>query len=295
MISISSLMVVLFSGFIQGCLYALMSMGVTFQWGIAKDLNFALGAMATWGAYIVWSLLYSFTFKLGYLESIFVMVIIAFLMGLALNTLVLRSLRHKVNAEINIFIATLGVASVLENAALLVFGGRLKQVPPLLEGTVDFGPINVNLHRILIASVALSTLVVLMLFLKKTRTGMATRAVAQDKEAALLMGINVERTYAIAIGVGTIFVGIAGVLLGSILFVTPTMGTVPLLKAFFVVVLGGMGSIKGTIYAAFIIGEIEAIAMFLLGIFWASPVLFSAMILILLIRPEGLYGEKEIS
>lgn len=295
MISISSLMVVLFSGFIQGCLYALMSSGVTFEWGIAKDLNFTLGAMATWGAYIVWSFLYAPAFKLGYVESILVMISIAFLAGLVLNHLVLRRLRHKVNADINIFVATLGIATFLENAALLVFGGRLKRLPPLLEGTVNLGPVNVTLHRILIACVALSILVVLGLFLSRTRIGMATRAVAQDKEAALLMGINVERSYAIAVGVAMVFVAMAGVLLGSILFVTPTMGTTPLLKAFFVVVLGGLGSIKGTVYAAFIIGEIEAISMYVLGIFWASPVLFSIMIIILLIKPEGLYGEKEIS
>jgi len=295
MIPISSLIVVLFSGFIQGCLYALMSAGVTFQWGISRDLNFALGAMATWGAYIVWSLLCASTFKLGYVESILVMVIIVFLAGLASNYLVLRPLRHKANATINIFVATLGLATFLENAALLVFGGRLKQLPPLLEGTVSLGPMYVSVHKILIACVALSVLVVLGLFLNKTRIGLATRATAQDKEAALLMGINVERSYAIAVGMATVFVGLAGVLLGSILFITPTMGTTPLLKAFFVVVLGGLGSIKGTIYASFVIGEIEAIAMYLLGIFWASPVLFSIMILMLLVRPEGFYGEREIS
>lgn len=289
---ISSLMVILFSGFIQGCLYSLASVGLTLQWGTARTLSFAHGALITWGAYLVWGSLNNPMFRLGYGEGFFLMILITFLVGIALDRLVLSTFRRKPGTDINIFISTLGVATILENVALITFGGRLKQLPPIVSGSMEFGPIHASWHRILIGVVALSSLIALLLFLKKTRSGMAIQAVAQDMEAASLMGINVKMVYTITIAVGMVLAGIAGALLGSILFITPTMGNVPLLKAFFVVVLGGLGSVKGTTYAAFIIGEIEALAMYFLGVFWASPVLFTLMIALLLIRPEGLYGEK---
>jgi branched-chain amino acid transport system permease protein len=272
-----------------------MSMAVTFQWGITRELNFAIGGLATLGAFITWGLLNNLTVTIGYFESFSVMVIALFLIGIVFNRLILEPFRNRANAQINIFVGSLGASALIENIILLIFGGRLKQLPPVIEGLVQIGPMFLDWHRIIITLIALSTLIVLALVLKKMRVGLAIRAVAQDQEAAYLMGINVKSSFAIAVALATVFAGIAGTLLGSILFITPTMGTTPLLKAFFVVVLGGLGSIKGTILASLIIGEIEAVAMYFLGIFWSSPVLFSIMILILLLRPHGLYGEKEVS
>jgi len=144
----------------------------------------------------------------------------------------------------------------------------------------------------IIMAVAPVFLVGLMYYLKKMKSGMAVRAVAQDADGAAIVGIDSERVYSYTIAIGALMAGVAGVLLGVIFYLSPGMGGDPLVRALFIMVLGGMGSVKGTIYGAYIIGIIDALARYFIGMFWASPILFVMFILLLLLRPQGLFGVK---
>jgi len=189
-------------------------------------------------------------------------------------------------------LATLAFGTVIENFILLTFGPRLKQLPFLIkwsyeavEGLVITG------QELLISVVAIGTLLVLWVFLKKSKTGMAMRAVSQDLDGASLVGINVNGIYTLSFAISALLAGVAGVLIGSRFFLTPTLGRTPFLIAFVIIIFGGLGSIKGTIAAAYIIGLTESATLFLLGLFWVYPVDFIVMMIILVIRPTGLFGE----
>jgi branched-chain amino acid transport system permease protein len=242
------------------------------------------------GAYFAWVALT--LAGLNYGIAILLAMLSAFVLGLILNTTTIQPLQGKATSETNIFIATLFASIALENVVIYVFGGRYKPIPPLVEGSMTLGPISFNFQQIVIMAVAPVCLVLLMLFLNKTKSGMAVRAVAQDADGAAIVGIDSRRTYAYCMGLGSMMAGLAGVLLGVIVYLYPSMGSDLLVRALFVMVLGGMGSIKGTIYGAYIIGFVDSFVRTFIGMFWSSPALFLMFILILLIKPEGLFGVK---
>lgn len=276
------------TGLVLGSMYALASVGLTLQWGVLRILNFAHGGFITFGAYFAWvGLLY---FGWSYPAAILLAILLPFLLGFVLNRTSIRPLQGRPESDTNIFIATLATSVAIENIIIIVFGGRDKYIPPLAEGSMTIGMITVNLQQITIMIVAPLSLILLLIILVKTKTGSAVRAVAQDVDGAAIVGIDSKRIYSYTIAMGCALAGLAGVLLGVIFYLSPHMGGEPLTRALFAMVLGGMGSVKGTIYGAYIIGIIDAFARFFMGMFWASPVLFVVFILILVIRPQGLYG-----
>ncbi len=276
------------TGLVLGSMYALASVGLTLQWGVLRILNFAHGGFITFGAYFAWvGLLY---FGWSYPAAILLAILLPFLLGFVLNRTSIRPLQGRPESDTNIFIATLATSVAIENIIIIVFGGRDKYIPPLAEGSMTIGMITVNLQQITIMIVAPLSLILLLIILVKTKTGSAVRAVAQDVDGAAIVGIDSKRIYSYTIAMGCALAGLAGVLLGVIFYLSPHMGGEPLTRALFAMVLGGMGSVKGTIYGAYIIGIIDAFARFFMGMFWASPVLFIVFILILVIRPQGLYG-----
>lgn len=276
------------TGLVLGSMYALASVGLTLQWGVLRILNFAHGGFITFGAYFAWvGLLY---FGWSYPAAILLAILLPFLLGFVLNRTSIRPLQGRPESDTNIFIATLATSVAIENIIIIVFGGRDKYIPPLAEGSMTIGMISVNLQQIAIMIVAPLSLILLLIILVKTKTGSAVRAVAQDVDGAAIVGIDSKRIYSYTIAMGCALAGLAGVLLGVIFYLSPHMGGEPLTRALFAMVLGGMGSVKGTIYGAYIIGIIDAFARFFMGMFWASPVLFIVFILILVIRPQGLYG-----
>jgi branched-chain amino acid transport system permease protein len=187
-------------------------------------------------------------------------------------------------------ITTLAALTFLENAILLVWGPRLKELKPLATGTVGFAGATMSAHQAIIVVLAPLVLVGLWIVLKHFRIGAAIRAVGQNREAALLIGLSVERLYMIAFAASAILAAIAGMLLGAMRPMTPTMGAEPLVKALIVAIFGGLGSIAGTIGGAYVIGLIEAISTYWVGLYWTPAVLFSVMIAVLLWRPSGLFG-----
>jgi branched-chain amino acid transport system permease protein len=278
------------SAAVLGGIYALMSTGLTVVWGTVGILNFAQGAFITWSAYAAWTFLVFL--GLGYIYGFPAALLLAFALGIICEILVFRQLRDKPNSTYNYIYASAGIGMALETFALLIFGPRRYVLPPILDGSVDiFGAILTLQNRVVI-SVSSLTLLVFWAFLKKNRYGIAMRAVAQDMETARLVGINLETVYLLTIGLGSLMAGVGGVLLAPIYYLWPTLGGIALLKGFIIVVFGGLGSIRGTVLASFILGLVEAFAAFVLGLGWALPVMFLFMMLILIIKPSGLLGQS---
>ena len=175
----------------------------------------------------------------------------------------------------------------------MVWGPRLKQLPQVASGQVQVLGTGIGWHDIFIIAVTPAVLLLLALFLKRAKLGLALRAVEQNCDAALLMGIDPTAIFRLTFAVSSGFAALAGVLLGGIFFLTPTMGDDPLLKAFIVIVFGGLGSIGGTIAGAYVIGIIESASSFFFGLYVTPALLFIVMIIVMLVRPSGLFGRPE--
>jgi branched-subunit amino acid ABC-type transport system permease component len=291
---VGSFIQALVSGFVMGSIYALMTVGMTLIYGTLRTLNMALGAMVIVGGYASWMLFDSLGW--GPVAGIVVAAIVAFAFGVFTQQVAVRPLigRKGFDFEMTAFISTFALAIVLSNLSLRIYGARNKAVPPVVRGRLHLlDGVSVSYHSLILAVIAIGTLVALGLFLSKTRYGLGIGAVAQQLDAARLMGIPVNRVYNLTMGVSSALAGVAGVLLGSIFFVSPNAGDLPLLKALIVAIFGGLGSVRGTIAAAYIIGLLEALISLYFGVKWSLPVLFVVIIVVLLIRPTGLYGKPE--
>jgi branched-chain amino acid transport system permease protein len=295
MVSITSVLEpifsVIFSGVILGAIYALISMGLTLIWGTVGILNFAHGAVLTVGAYIA---LCIFTYtELGYVASVLLAALAGLTIGIVFELLLFRYFREKPNEFLNTVYTSLASAYIISAIILYLFGPRRKALPPLISGTISIGGLKLlTYHEFMILVVSLVVLSASWLFLKYSKYGIAMRAVSMDRYAARLMGIKLNRIYLLTVGVGCTLASISGVFLGSIYYVYPYMGDVPLVLAFIIIVFGGLGSVKGTIVASFILGIVQNLSGYFLGLGWAMPILFLFMMLTILLRPSGLLGEK---
>lgn len=282
------------SGLVTGSIYALMTVGMTLIYGTLRTLNMALGAMVLVGGYVSWMLFSGLGW--GPLAGLVVAAAVTFVLGVLIQQVAVRPLigRIGVDFEMTAFISTFAVAIVLANLALRIYGARSKAVPPVIAGRLRLiEGVSVSWHSLVMAGVAITMLVTLGIFLSKTRYGLGISAVAQQLDAARLMGIPVQRVYNLTMGVSSALAGIAGVLLASVFFVSPNAGDLPLLKALIVAIFGGLGSVRGTIVAAYIIGLLEALISLYFGVKWSLPVLFLVIMIVMLIRPTGLFGKPE--
>ncbi len=289
---IPALLQTIYSGVVLGAIYALMAVGLTLIWGSLRVLNLAHGALMMLGAYISWlaAAWLQLPPEVGLPLSVLSLTIVGFLLYL----LLIAPIQKRPGAETNTFIATAGFALALECLAQIIFGPRNKSQPFALEGVIQFAKITISYQHILILIVAASALLVLDAFLRRTRTGLAIRATAQQPVAAQLMGIRRDTIFLLVVGLSTGLAAISGILLSSIYFIAPTFGFHPMLKSFIVCILGGLGNVRGTLYAAFMIGITEAVVSLFLGVRYALPVMFGLVILVLIFRPYGLFGQPEV-
>jgi branched-chain amino acid transport system permease protein len=291
---VSSFVQAVVSGLVFGSLYSLMTVGMTLIYGTLRTLNMAHGSMIMIGGYVSWVLFDSFGW--GPLPGLVAASVVAFVFGVVIQQVAVRPLigRPGVDFEMTAFISTFAVTIVLANLALRLYGARSKAVPPVIHGRLRLiDGVSVSNHSIVMAVVAVASLVALGLFLSRTRYGLGISAVAQQLDAARLMGIPVQRVYNLTMGVSSALAAVAGVLLASVFFVSPNAGDQPLLKALIVAIFGGLGSIRGTILAAYIIGLLEALISTYLGVKWSLPLLFVVIMLVMLVRPTGLLGKPE--
>ncbi|OHV60530.1 hypothetical protein LCM4577_16945 [Mesorhizobium sp. LCM 4577] len=267
-----------------------MATGLALVWTTLGIFNFAHGTFIALGAYIAWQIASTEASGAGLLAGAGVSIIGMFVIGMFVYYLLIKPFERNPDIVVKSVITTLAGATILENVINLVWGPRNKQLSPLLGGDMSLLGITISRNEMAVVALALVILAALGVFLQRAPLGRAMRAVAQNREAAQLMGIDVERLYAIAFGLSAALAALAGILIGSIRFMNPSMGSDPLMKALIVVIFGGIARFTGPIYAAFIVGLLEAVMTYLVGLYWSPTVLFAIMIVVLVAKPEGLFG-----
>ena len=286
-----------------GTLYALMALGLSLIFGVLKLVNFAHGESMMVGGYLYYLVATSFIVHLlglPLLVALVATVPIIFFFGVALEKLFLRSAYERQTARYDeyVILVTFALGIFLQNLALPMFGPYHRQAPAIFKGRVIIGDLVIAGDRLTGAVIAFVVMGLLFFFLYRTYLGKGLRAVAQNPNAASILGIKVPKMRGMAFGIGLSLTGIAGGLLGPIFLVNPVMGVPFAIKAFVIVVLGGMGSIKGTIVAAYILAMVEIFGSILLpdptrALAYKDAYGLLLLVLTLLLRPQGLFGEKE--
>ena len=274
-------------GILLGGIYALVSVGLNLIFGVIRVVNFAQGEFVMLGMYGTYAA-YSVLHLDPYLALIVVLPAL-FILGAVVQRLVLAPLRTEPTMQI---FATFGLLMLLENLVLAATGGTAYSVTsPVSQTSVDIFGVQVGMVRLIALAAATAVAAALGLFLQRSMLGRAIRAVAQDRSAARLMGIDVDRIYMLTFGIGAALAGLAGCLLTPIYSLSPQIGTSFVLPAFAVVVLGGLGSVLGAYVGGFIVGLTEAFAGYYLDPSLKYAVLFGVFIIVLIIRPSGLFGQ----
>lgn len=289
----------LLNGLAIGGIYALVALGYTMVYGVMKLINFAHGDLFTIGSYFGLTLLVSWNLA-GFLPPgiavlvVFVMVsLFVALVGWLLERAAYRPLRKA--SRLSAVVSALGASIFFENAIMLVYGARVYVYPDYLrpDWTINLFGITVPGVRLIIIAVSVILMLLLWAFIQRTRMGAAIRAVALDQGAARLMGINVDRVISMVFLIGPGLGGAAGLMVGIYYGqIDFTMGWVYGLKAFTAAILGGIGNIPGAMLGGFLLGVTEALAAGYIAMAWKDAVAFLVLILILIIRPTGILGER---
>ena len=282
----------LLNGLNRGSIYALIALGYTMVYGIAKMLNFAHGDVIMVGAYTlsVSASMLGISPYLGVLASI----VFCAVLGVVLEKVAYKPLRN--SSPLAVLITAIGVSYFLQSLALLIFGSQQQKVASVIHiPSIYLGSIELTGESIVTLGVTIIIMVSLTLFIKKTKTGRAMLALSEDRGAAQLMGINVNRTISITFAIGSGLAAVAGVLfVSSYGFVGPYTGSLPGIKAFVAAVLGGIGSIPGAMLGGILLGVIESFAQAYISTQLSDAIVFGVLILVLLVRPAGLLGRKKI-
>lgn len=281
---------IIVSGLISGSLYAAMALGLTIIYGVSRVFNFGHGVVAIIGAYITWLLLDAA--RVGFIPSLFLSMGLMFLFGVGVYRFAINPLLKKPNWEFSTVLFMLGAGILFENVVLQAFGPRVKSIPLFVEGSLKIGFVQVNWHELILIAIVLGSIAVLNLFFKYTRLGQAMRAVAQSIPGARVVGIDINKVFSYTFGLAFIVTGFSGILLGTKYFLNPHIGWEWMVKGFVITTFGGLGSTSGTIYAAIILGVVEALATLYLGAIWVWPIWFAMFMIVLLIRPQGLLGGR---
>ena len=281
----------LLNGLVLGCMYASVASGLTLIWGTMKMLNFAHGEFYMVGGYVLYFA--TTAFAIPPLPGLVIAVAVVFLLGALVEKGVIDPLLEKPGWELSPLVATVGVSIAMQNAALRLFGERFKNLPYFLDGNLEMFGIRMAYQRVMIFIVTAVVMLSFWAFIRKARFGLGLRAVAQDRDAAILMGINFKRVYTITFGLSCGLAALAAALLAPIFSINPWMGHAALVKGFIAVVLGGLGSFEGAILAGMMLGTVESISVIILSSEWKDVVAFAIFILVLTVRPSGLFGTKE--
>lgn len=282
----------LISGIRLGSIYAIIALGYTMVYGIAKMLNFAHGDVIMIGAYSAFVALYRANLPLPI--ALIISIIICTLLGVIIERLAYKPLRQA--SSLAVLITAIGVSYFLQNLALLIWGSAAKIFPTIL----DYGSINLfndqlklSYQMLITITICIVIMILLNLFIKKTKIGKAMRACSEDKEAAALMGINVDNIISLTFAIGSGLAAIAAILLcAAYPTVTPTLGSMPGIKAFTAAVIGGIGSIPGALLGGLLLGVIEIIVKAYGLSELTDAIAFGVLILVLLFKPTGLLGKK---
>ena len=282
----------LINGISLGAVYAIIALGYTMVYGIAKMLNFAHGDVIMVGAYMCYCAMNYW--GMPSMAGILVAMVVCTILGIVIEKLAYKPLRSA--TSLAVLITAIGVSYFLQNAALLIFTANQKSFTSVVNlPSLSLFDGQLSLRAIAVVTVVVSVLimVVLTLFVNKTKTGKAMRAVSEDRGAAQLMGINVNGTISVTFAIGSGLAAIAGVLyLSAYPNLVPTAGSMPGIKAFTAAVFGGIGSIPGAMLGGILLGVIEILGKIYLSSELSDAIVFAVLIIILLIKPTGLLGKK---
>jgi branched-chain amino acid transport system permease protein len=289
MIDATTLILTLIWGVAIGCIYILLATGLNLIFGVMKLVNFAHGELLMVGAYVSFSI--STVFGVNAYIALFLSMGIVALIGVAVERLAFRRVLGA--DKLNEIFVSLGLILVFDNIAVLIWGEKIKQITSPFENmSLHLGEVAISYDRLISLAFVAAILVGLVLLIKKTKIGRAMRATSQKSQAAMLMGINIEHIYIFTFALGAALAGAAGSLYGIIAPFTPYIGAIPTIKAFAIIILGGLGSIPGAIIGGLLYGIAEQSAVIFFGGIWRDAVAFSLLIIVLILRPKGLFGEK---
>ncbi|MCE0768087.1 branched-chain amino acid ABC transporter permease [Pseudonocardia kujensis] len=285
-----SAIAVLVSALVLGSLYALMASGLSLIWSTLGVFNFGHGVLLALGAYFAWT----FADQAGMpvvVASVLAILVLAVIAAGYEFSLVRPFIRHQ-NGAMLVMVATLAITALVQGVVQLTWGPQLRQIAPFSSATVAFSGATASGNQ-LVAIVAAPVLIgALYLVLWFTPLGISVRALEQNRDHARLIGIRPAAVYVFVVGTACVLAAIAGILLGGIQFMSPTMGDDPLMRAFVVLAFGGTASLGGTLAGAYIIGLLEAVTTYFFGLSWSPVIVFAVMIVVLLVRPEGLIRQR---
>jgi branched-chain amino acid transport system permease protein len=272
-----------------GCVYILLATGLNIIFGVMKLVNFAHGQLLMISAFLTWTISVSLGLN-AYVAIIISMSIVA-LLGVVVEKFTFR--RVLGTDKLNEIFVSLGLIYIFENIAMLIWGANSKQVAsPFYGMSVSLPGLSITYDRVIAVFVVVAVLVIFGLLLWKTKIGLAMRATSQRNTTAMLMGINVQKIYMFTFAIGAALAAIAGGLYGIIFPFDYQVGAMPTIIAFAIIIMGGLGSIKGAIIGGLLYGVTEQLATLFFGGTWGSAVAFALLIVVLIIRPNGIFGEK---
>ncbi len=275
----------LVNGVMLGLVYLLVALGLTLVFSIMEVINFAHGEFYMLGGFTAFYLFAQL--GLNYFLTLVAAIGLVGSLGWVVEKLIFRPFRRDLLAA---FIVSLGLVWVLQSGAMLAFGSLEKTVPSPFRGVLKVLGIYFSLERLVVTVTAIALVTALSLFIQFSKEGQAMRAVAQDSDAAALQGINVDRISSLAFALGAALAATAGVLIAPIFFVSPFIGGLPIVKAFIIIILGGMGSVAGALLGGLILGLAEGVGSIFLSIPAVNLLGFVIVMVVLLLRPQGLLG-----
>ena len=277
------------NGLVIGVIYTLMAVGLTIAFGIMNVGNFAQGEFYMLGAVATFFLVA--TLELNYFLGLLLSGLIIFALGAVVEFLTIRPLQSR--GFMPLILSTLGLSIFFQHMALILWGPIPRSIPsPLSRKPICLFNIYITPQRMLIFVAGILVILALYFLIKKTKIGMAMRAVAKDSNTASLMGINIRRIHLFSFGLSCALAALGGGLIGPLHTISPMMGEVPVIKAFSVVIMGGMGNVQGAIAAGFILGVVESLAAGFISTSYKDAIAFGIMIVVLLFRPEGIFGKQ---
>lgn len=284
------------NGVMASLILILIAIGLCLIFGILDIVNFAHGEFYMLGGFGIWWFLEAHPLLEGlpamarYVVAVLITMVIVAIVGIVVEKFIYRRVRE---TQATVMIISLGVMFILQALALVSFGPVDKSVSSPFSGLISLGPVSFSNERLAAIISCIVFIFILYLIIEQTKVGKAMRAVAQDYEAAQVQGISTGRIFSFAMGVSCALAAAGGALIGPIYYINPYMGVEPIMKAFAAVILGGLGSLPGAIIGGFIIGMSETFVSTYVGAHFASLVVFSIMIGVLIVKPTGLCGHEE--
>ncbi len=281
---------VIINGVTLGTNYVLMALGFTMIFGVLRIVNFAHGEFYMLGAFFVLTAIVKF--QVSYFFAVVIAVISIGLLGFLAEEVIFRKFRDK---ELEGMIVALGLSILMQNLGLVAWGPYDLSIPPVFSGVLKIGSMFYPVERLMVVLLSFLLMAGFYLFLKRTKLGLAIQAIAQDTEIARVQGMRINRLYPLAFAIGTGLAAAAGSIIGPLFQLNPWMGIMPQVKAFIVVILGGIGSIPGAFLGGLILGVAESFVSTYASKAMADMLGFIIVIGILLFRPSGLFGHSHLS